>query len=78
MPSLHGTDEEKMETVTESWAPKSLQTVTAAMKLKVLAPWKKTYEKPRQHIKSKDITFPTKVHIVKAMVFPTIMYRCES
>ena len=29
-------------------------------------------------LKSKDITLPTKVHIVKAMVFPVIMYRCES
>ena len=28
--------------------------------------------------KSRDITFPTKVHIVKATVFPVIMYRCES
>ena len=29
-------------------------------------------------LKSKDITLPTKVHIVKAMVFPVVMYRCES
>ena len=29
-------------------------------------------------LKSRDITLPTKVHIVKAMVFPVIMYRCES
>ena len=29
-------------------------------------------------LKSKDITFPTKVHIVKAMVFPIVMHRCES
>ena len=29
-------------------------------------------------IKSRDITLPTKVHIVKAMVFPVVMYRCES
>ena len=28
--------------------------------------------------KSKDITLPTKVHLVKAMVFPVVMYRCES
>ena len=28
--------------------------------------------------KSRDITLPTKVHIVKAMVFPVVMYRCES
>ena len=29
-------------------------------------------------LKSRDITFPTKVHIVKAMVFPVVMYGCES
>ena len=29
-------------------------------------------------LKSRDITFPTKVHIVKAVVFPVVMYRCES
>ena len=34
-----------------SWAPKSLQMVTAAMKLKELAHWKKSNDKPRQHIK---------------------------
>ena len=32
------------------WAPKSLQMVTAAMKLKMLTPWKKSYDQPRQHI----------------------------
>ena len=29
-------------------------------------------------LKSRDITLPTKVHVVKAMVFPVVMYRCES
>ena len=29
-------------------------------------------------LKSRDITLPTKVHIVKAMVFPVVMYECES
>ena len=29
-------------------------------------------------LKSRDITLPTKVHIVKAMVFPVVMYSCES
>jgi len=29
-------------------------------------------------LKNRDITLPTKVHLVKAMVFPTVMYRCES
>ena len=29
-------------------------------------------------LKSRDITFPTKIHLVKAMVFPVVMYGCES
>ena len=29
-------------------------------------------------LKNRDITFPTKVHVVKAMVFPVVMYECES
>ena len=68
-----------MEIVTDFifWAPKSLQMVIAAMKLKD-TPWKKSYDQPRQHIKSRVITFPTKVHLVKAMVFPVIMYGYES
>ena len=37
-----------------------------------------SYDKPRQHIKNRDITFPTKIHIVKAMVFLVVMYGCES
>ena len=40
------------------------------------ASWKKSYDEPKQHI-SRDITLPTKVLIVKAMVFPVIMYGCE-
>ena len=47
------------------------------MKLKD-APWKKSYDKSRQHIKCRDITLPTKVCLVKAMVFPIVMYGCES
>ena len=35
-------------------------------------------DNPRQHIKSRDITLPTKVCLVKAMVFPVVMYGCES
>ena len=41
--------------------------------IKMLAPWKKSYDQPRQHIKSRDITWPTKVRLVKAMVFPVVM-----
>ena len=45
----------------------------------MLATWKKSYDQPRQHIKKiRDITLPTKVHLVKAMVFPVVMYGCES
>ena len=43
----------------------------------MLAPRKKSYDKPRER-KSRDITFPTKVFIVKAMVFPVVMYGCAS
>ena len=32
----------------------------------------------RQHIKSRDVTLLTKIHLVKGMVFPVLMYRCES
>ena len=45
---------------------------------KTLAPWKKSYDKPSSTLESRDITLPTKVHIVKAVVFPVVMYRCES
>ena len=44
----------------------------------MLAPWKESYDKPRQILKSRGITFPTKVHILKAMFFPVVMYRYES
>ena len=37
----------------------------------------KSYDKPRQLLKSRDITLPTKVHLVKPMVFHLVMYRCE-
>ena len=36
------------------------------------------YEKPRQHMKKQRHDLPTQVHIVKAMVFPVVMYGCES
>ena len=44
----------------------------------MLSPWKESYDLPRLHIKSRDITLPTKVHLVKAVVFPVVMYGCES
>ena len=53
--------------------------VITAMKLKVLSSWKKSYMTNLDSmLKSRDITLPTKVHLVKAMVFPVVMYGCES
>ena len=49
------------------------------MKLKnTLTPWKENYDQPRQHIKKQRHSLPTKVCLVKAMVFPVVMYGCES
>ena len=44
----------------------------------MLAPWKKSYDKLDSILKSREITLLTKVHIVKAVVFPVVMYGCES
>ena len=43
-----------------------------------LAPWKKSYDQHRQHIKKQIHYYATKVCIVKAIVFPVVMYGCES
>ena len=43
----------------------------------MLAPWKKSYDQPRQRIKKQRHTLLTKVHLVKAMVFPVVTYGCE-
>ena len=45
---------------------------------KTLTPWKESYDQPGQHIKNRDFTLPTKVCLVKAMVFLVVMYECES
>ena len=44
----------------------------------MLVPWKKSYDQPRQDIKKQRHTLPTKVHPVKAVVFPVVMYGYES
>ena len=59
-------------------APKSLQMVTAAMKLKELFLGRKAMTNLDSIFKSRDITLPTKVHLLKAMVFPVVMYGCKS
>ena len=61
------------------WAPESLQMVTAAMKIKRrLLLGRKVMTNLDSIFKSRDITLPTKVRLVKAMVFPVVMYGCES
>ena len=44
----------------------------------MLAHWKKSYDNLDSILKSRDITLPTKVHLVKALVFPVVMYGCAS
>ena len=58
-------------------APKSLQMVTAAMKLKDAYSLEGVMTHLDSILKSRDITLPTKVRLVKAMVFPVAMYGCE-
>ena len=59
-------------------APKSLQIVTAAMKLRRLLLGRKVMTNLGSILKSRDITLPTKVRLVKAMVFPLVTYGYES
>ena len=52
--------------------------VTRAMKLRHLLLGKKIMTNLGSILKSRDITLPTKVHLVKAMIFPEVMYGCKS
>ena len=53
--------------------------VTEAMKLKEAFSWeKKAMTNLDSILKSRDITLPTKVHLIKVMVFPVVMYGCKS
>ena len=70
-----------METVIDFifMAPKALWTVTAAMKLKdACSLKKKAMTNLDNALKIRSITLPIKVCLVKAMVFPVVMYRCKS
>ena len=60
------------------WAPKLLQMVIAAMKLKDAYSLEEVMINLDSIFKSRDITLLTKVCLVKAMVFPVVMYGCES
>ena len=73
-------DGETVETVSDFifWVPKSLQMVTAAMKLKDTYSLEGKLANLDGVLKSRDITLPRKVRLIKAMVFPVVMYGCES
>ena len=59
------------------WAPKSLQ-IVIAMKLRHLLLGRKVITNLDSIFKSRDITLPTKFRLVKAMVYPVVMYECEN
>ena len=69
-----------MKTVTDCtfWAPKLLQMLTSAIKVKDICSLEVKLYQPRQHIKKQRHYFETKVLLVKALVFPVVMYGCES
>ena len=73
-------DGETMETVTDFifLGSKTQQMVSAATKLKDMILGRKAMTKLDSILKSTDITLPTKVRLVKAMVFPVVMYGCKS
>ena len=74
-------DEETVETVSDFIFLGSKITADGdcSHEIKTLTPWKESYDQPRQHMQKQRHYFaPTKVHLVKAMVFPVVMYGCES
>ena len=71
-------EEEIMETVRDFLGSGSKITADGdCSHEKTLALSKKNYDKPRQHIKKLRQSLPTKAYLVKAMIFPVIMYGCE-
>ena len=80
VPSLHGNrwGNNRNSDRLFSWAPKSLQMVTAAIKLKDICSRRKAMTNLGSILKIRDITLLTKVCLVKAMVFPEATYGCES
>ena len=51
---------------------------TCSHEIKMLAPWKKSYDQTSSILKSRDITLPTNVHLGKSMVFPVVRCGCEN
>jgi len=59
------------------WGSKITADGDCSHEIKILAPWKKSYDQPRQHIIKQRHYFADKVRLVKATVFPVVMYGCE-
>ena len=74
-------DGETVETMTDIWGGGSKITVDGDCRHEIkrsLLLGRKVMSNLNSILKSRDITLPTKVHLVKAMVFPVVMYECES
>ena len=71
-------DGEKVETVSDFIFGGSKITADGDCSHEIKTPWKERYEQIDSILKSRDITLPTKVRLVKAIVFPVVMYGCES
>ena len=73
-------DGETVETVTDFIFGGSKITADGdcSHEIKRLTPWKKSYDQPRQHIKKQRHYFVNKASLIKAIVFPVVMYGCES
>ena len=69
-----------METVADFIFLGAIITVDGACshEIKMLAPWKKSCDQPRQHIKKQRHYLADKGPLLKAMFFPAVMYGCES
>ena len=74
-------DGETVETVSDFifWDSKIMADGDCSHEIKrLLLLGRKGYDQPRQHIKKQRLPLPMKVRLVKAMVFPAVMYGCES
>ena len=71
-------DGETVETVTDFifLGSKITEDGDCSHEIKMLTPWKESYDQPRQHIKKQRHYFVNMVCLVKAMVFPVVMYGC--
>ena len=70
----------RLETVSDFifWGSKITSDGDCSHEIKTLTPWKESYDQLDSILKSRDITLPTKVRLVKAMVFPVVLYGCQS